>query len=327
MLTRSTVWIFSAALALGSAAMAIPGSSPTTMPAATAPLSPIDRAESEAATRPGSNALVKLDFMAVTAKDSVVHKDIAYVADRSDQQKLDVYAPADAHGATTVIYVHGGEWTKGDKSQVAYKPKFFNEQGMVFVSVNYRLSGVAKHPAQVEDIAAAVRYVHDHAADFGADPHKLVLMGHSAGCHLVALIGLDPRILGKVGMQPTDLAAVVSWSGGAFDLAEKVAQGGMYAKYIHINFGNDEQVWHDASPVAHVGDAKTPPILFVSAEHDNTSSIIASKRLTGLVKNAGGSTQWIELPGKTHGTADHDLGAPGDETGKALLEFIFGATH
>ena len=105
-----------------------------------------------------------------------------------------------------------------------------------------QVSGVAKHPAQVDDVAAAVRWARDHVAEFGGDPQKLILMGHSAGCHIVTLTALDPRPLAKFNLKPADLKAVISWSGGAFDLVDKVKQGGMYADYIHLNFGDDERV-------------------------------------------------------------------------------------
>ena len=249
-----------------------------------------------------------------------------YVTNAGPQQTLDIYAPPatrDAKGAPVVIYVHSGEWTKGDKAEVSYKPRFFNEHGIVFVSANYRLSGTAKHPAQVNDVAAAVRWVRDHITAFGGDPHQLVLMGHSAGCHIAAMVGLDPRPLATVGLQPADLKAVVSWSGGAFDLVAKVAQGGMYADYIRLNFGPDEKTWRDASPMAHVGEAKPmPPFLFASAENDKGPSIDANRKMVSLVHDAGGTAEFLLIPGKDHFYMNHEVGMPGDTSGQLLLRFI-----
>ena len=105
-------------------------------------------------------------------------------------------------------------------------------------------------------MAAAVRWVRDHAAESGASPHKIVVMGHSAGCHLAALLALDPRYLAAVGLRPADLCGVVAWSGGAYDLVEKVKAGGTYGPYIRKAFGDSQAAWRDASPVAHVGDAR-----------------------------------------------------------------------
>src|SRR5580704_10634386 len=139
---------------------------------------------------------------AVLADNSVVKTDVAFGDDAL--QRLDVYAPRGVDHAPVVIFVHGGEWTRHDKAEVSYKPKFFNDHGVVFVSTNYRLSPAVAHPAHVSDVASAIRWVHDHAAEFGGDPHKLVVMGHSAGCHLVTLVALDPRYLAKAGLRPTD---------------------------------------------------------------------------------------------------------------------------
>ena len=172
-----------------------------------------------------------------------------------------------------VVFFHRGEWSKGDKSEVSYKPKFLNEHGIVFVAANYRLSPAVTHPAHIQDVAAAVRWVYDHAAEFGGSPKKIVVMGHSAGCHLVTLLALDPRYLAGVGLRPSDLCGVVAWSGGAYDLVAKVKAGGSYAAYIRQAFGNSEAAWRDASPVAHVGDARTmPPFLFASVERGSAAT-------------------------------------------------------
>src|SRR5262245_19694815 len=173
---------------------------------------------------------------AVPAKNTVLRADVSYGKD--DKQRLDVYSPNGIKEAPVVVFVHGGEWTRGDKSAVSYKPRFLNENGIVFVSINYRLTPAVTHPAHVSDVAAAVRWVHDHATGFGGDPKKIVLMGHSAGCHLVTLVTLDPRYLAGVQLRPTDLRGVVAWSGGAYDLVAKVKAGGSYAGHIKKAFGD-----------------------------------------------------------------------------------------
>ena len=265
----------------------------------------------------------------IVAVGSVIEWNVKYVERETGPQTLDVYAPPNAKDAPVVIYAHRGEWAKGDKSEVCYKPKFLNEHGVIFVSVDYRLSGVAQHPAQVDDVAAAVRWVRDNIAQRGGDPAKILLMGHSAGCHIVTLVGLDPRPLAKVGMKPGDLAGVVSWSGGAFDLPAKVAAGGMYKDYIIKNFGPDEAGWRDASPIAHVGEAKPMPrFLYVSAGEGHADSATLSEKMAELIRAAGGRAEAVTLPGKTHFTADYECGLPDDpgDTGAILLRFLKEAT-
>jgi arylformamidase len=257
----------------------------------------------------------------------VVRADVPYGKD--ELQRLDVYAPRDAKDAPTVVFFHRGEWTKGDKSEASYKPKFLNENGVVFVSANYRLSPAVKHPAHINDVAAAVRWVYDHAAEFGGSNKKIVVMGHSAGCHLVTLLALDPRYLAEVKLRPSDLRGVVTWSGGAYDLVAKVKAGGTYGPYIKAAFGDSEDAWRDASPVAHVGDAKPlPPFLFVSVvDKDKKDSMLAAQNLAGLIRGAGGRATTRTLEGRTHMTVNALLGAPDDTTGVVLLDFVRRATR
>jgi len=261
----------------------------------------------------------------IVAVGSVIRWNIPYVANPSPQQTLDVYAPPEAKDAPVVVYLHRGEWAKGDKSEVCYKPKYLNEHGALFVSIDYRLSGTAPHPAQVDDVAAALRWVREHIAAMGGDPKRIVLMGHSAGCHLATLVGLDPRPLARVGLKPADLWGVVSWSGGAFDLPAKVASGGMYAGYIRKNFGNLEQGWRDASPIAHIDSAPAlPRLLFVSPGEGSDESRLLSATMAERIQKRGGQAAAVVLPGKTHFTSDYELGMPGDpgNTGAILLEFL-----
>jgi acetyl esterase/lipase len=264
------------------------------------------------------------DMTAVLAKDTVVKKDVAFGKD--EKQKLDVYSPKNGKDCPIVIFVHRGEWTTGDKSEVSYKPKFFNENGVVFISTNYRLYPDAKFPAHAEDVALAVRWAVDHAAEFGGDPKKIILMGHSAGCHLVTLVSLDPKYLAAVKLKPSDLRGVVAWSGGAYDLVAKVAEGGSYKQHITNAFGPDEAVWKDASPVTHAKNAaKSPPFLFAAHEKGGTAHKAAEK-LAELIRDGKGKAEVIVLENRTHQTAIHLIGAPEDKTGATILKFLTDAT-
>lgn len=257
---------------------------------------------------------------AVVAKNTVLWTDVSYGKD--EKQRLDVYAPKGVKEAPVVVFVHGGEWTRGDKAAVSYKPKFFNENGIVFVSINYRLTPAVTHPAHVSDVAAAVAWIRDHAAEFGGDPKKIVLMGHSAGCHLVTLVALDSRYLAAVKLRPADLRGVVAWSGGAYDLVEKVKAGGFYADHIKRTFGDSENAQRDASPVSHVKDVKSgPSFLFVSVERGSPSHK-AAERLARMIQDAKGKAVSKLLEGRDHLSANHLVGAPSDTTGALLLDFV-----
>lgn len=261
----------------------------------------------------------------IVAVGSRITWNVPYVENATAQQTLDIYAPETAKDAAVVVYVHRGEWARGDKSEVSYKPKYLNEHGVVLVSVNYRLSDVAPHPAQVNDVAAALRWVHDNIASYGGSPERIVLMGHSAGCHLASMVGLDPRPLAGVGLTRSVLRGVVCWSGGAYDLPAKVAEGGMYQPYIEKNFGTDPRGLEDASPVRHVKEVVPGArFLFVSAGDGNPSSRDLSERMAREITASGGQGESVTLVGKSHFTSDYECGLPEEplETGAVLLQFL-----
>ena len=110
------------------------------------------------------------------------------------KQTLDVYGAADAKHKKrpVVVWIHGGGWTGGDKREMAAKPTAFVEHGYVFVSTNYRLFPGASIATIARDVAKAIRWTHDHAAEFGGDGDKIFVMGHSAGSQL-ACAGLHRR--------------------------------------------------------------------------------------------------------------------------------------
>jgi arylformamidase len=287
-------------------------------PVITSTVKPGSAATTQASTRPSQTPIL--------AEECIAWRGIQYVAGGAEKQKLDVYAPAKGAGMPVVLFVHGGEWARGDKSDISTKPKFFNEHNIVFVATNYRLSATDQHPAQVNDIAAALRWCKDHIGEYGGNPADITLMGHSAGCHLVTLVGLDPRPLATVGMKPKDIRRIISWSGGAFDLVQKVEENGMYAGYVKLNFGTDASTWRDASPINYVQNAKSaPPFLFVSAGEGNPGSQKMSEIMVDKIRAAGGKAQPALLNGKTHFAINHEIGQENDPSNNVLLRFIHDA--
>src|SRR5262245_29876198 len=143
-----------------------------------------------------------LVVLAVTpaARAQDVKRDIPYADPAEKRQVLDVYSPRDAKDLPVVFWIHGGGWQTGDKKDVQLKPQAFNDKGFVFVSTNYRLLPDVDMGTIVRDVAKAVRWVHDHIAGHGGDPHRLFVMGHSAGAQLAALVCTDDRYLKAEGL-------------------------------------------------------------------------------------------------------------------------------
>ncbi|MCP4589541.1 MAG: alpha/beta hydrolase, partial [bacterium] len=119
----------------------------------------------------------------------LVHRDLAYVSDGHERQKLDLYLPSERaeRPAPVIIWVHGGAWRAGSKDRCPAKR--FVRLGYVVTSINYRLSQHAIFPAQIQDCKAAVRWLRAHAKQYNLDPRRFGVWGSSAGGHLVALLG------------------------------------------------------------------------------------------------------------------------------------------
>ena len=129
------------------------------------------------------------------------------------RQRLDVYAPRRSKHRPVVIFFYGGTWSTGKKSDYAFVGAALAERGYVTVIPDYRLYPEVRFPGFVEDGARAVAWVQQHARDFGGDPDCLVLMGHSAGAHLAALLALNPSYLAAAGVRPHSIAGFIGLSG------------------------------------------------------------------------------------------------------------------
>lgn len=265
----------------------------------------------------------------VLAANTVLQADVPYGGPDATLNVLDVYAPKDAKNAPILFFVHGGEWSRGDKHDISTKPKFFNEHGVIFVATNYRLSPKAKHPSQVDDIALAIKWTKGHAKEFGGDPNKIVIMGHSAGCHIVTLTTLWAEPLKKAGLTPSDIKGVIAWSGGMYDLVARANGPGMYPPFIKATFGEDAESQKAGSPMTYTANAKTcPPFLFASVDDEKSqSSREASTEMVKRINAAGGKAETVILIGKSHFTANHEVGAPGDTTGAIILNFLSSVTQ
>ena len=126
------------------------------------------------------------------------------------RQRLDVYRPVDAHKAPVMLFWYGGSWQHGAKDYYGFVGSALARQGFVAVLPDYRLAPDHPFPAFVEDAASAVRWARDHAIEFGGDPARIYISGHSAGGHNALMLALDPRYLQAVGMEPEGIAGVAS---------------------------------------------------------------------------------------------------------------------
>ena len=168
------------------------------------------------------------------------------------QQVMDVYFPAKVHTNQTpaplMMMVHGGAWKTGDKNHAAVvknKLNYWNKRNWIFVSINYRLVPDVTVQQQTQDIAKALIYIQNQASHWHADSKRLVLMGHSAGAHLVSLLTVRPHWL---SLQPQPWRATVALDSAAYDI-EKIMQTG-HARFYDQAFGDQPSNWKSLSPIA-----------------------------------------------------------------------------
>lgn len=242
-----------------------------------------------------------------------VQRDIAYGND--PKQRYDVYLPARMQpGAPILFMVHGGGWRRGDKASpgvVGNKAAHWLNQGFVFVSTNNRLVPEANPMQQAEDVAAAIASVQQHAGQWGADPGKTILMGHSAGAHLVMLVSTKPDLLRKAGAQRP--LGVVSLDSGALDVPALMSQNRVPELYTNA-FGSDPAFWRSVSPLQQL-DRRALPMLLVSSStrHFPTSPCDEANKLAYLAHSVSVPALVLRqaLP---HGEINAQLGLSSDYT-------------
>ncbi len=274
--------------------------------------------------------LIAFAFLTEAQAQEVKH-DIPYASPAQERQVLDVYAPAHAKNLPVVFWIHGGGWQTGDKSSVQIKPQAFMDKGFVFVSTNYRLLPSVDMGTIVRDVATSIRWVHDHIAEYGGDPQRLLVMGHSAGAQLAALVCTDDRYLKAEGLSLAIIKACVPVDGDTYDVpaiietaeTRRRVHGQPQPKLGHREkFGNDPAKHRDFSAVTHVAkDKGIPPFLIMHvADHPDTTA--QAQRLASVLKGAGVTVRVFGAQETNHTKINTALGLPDDPGTKALFEFV-----
>lgn len=242
-------------------------------------------------------------------------------------QSLDLY-PVANRNAPLVVFIHGGGWRIGDKQNGAAgqeKATFFNAQGYAYASVNYRLSPDVKHPAHVEDVAAALAWLHDNAAAQGFDPNRIFIMGHSAGAHLAALVAVDPRWLARHGKPLSIVKGVILLDGAGYDVTRQapavIARGGFLGEMYSGAFGSNPAGWRDASPTLQIerGRAIAPFLIVHASRPDSTSQ---SRALAARLREVGVDARLYEARGYTHAQVNRRIGEQGEAVTREIMTAI-----
>ena len=264
------------------------------------------------------------------ARAQVVTRDIRYATPHA-RQVLDVHAPAGARHLPVVFWIHGGGWQAGDKNMVALKPKAFMDAGFVFVSINHRLLPTVEMGVITSDVASALGWVHKNIATHGGDPSRLLVMGHSSGGQLAALMCVDDRFAKANGYALTSIKGCVPVDADTFDIPAIIEMAETRARVHHLpmptfghrqKFGNDPAKHRDFSAVTHVAkDKGIPPFLIIHiAENPDTGA--QARRMAAVLQAAGISARVVTGRETTHARVNDELGKGEDPVTRELFTFV-----
>jgi acetyl esterase/lipase len=267
----------------------------------------------------------------------------------ADFSSLDVYSDGRREGSPVLVFVHGGGWVSGNKSNVQRSPLFlrhYAERGVVVVSVGLRLVKGAgtkdlSFREQATDIAAALKWVHDNIRDHKGDPRRVFLMGYSAGAHLVALVGSDPSYLQAHGLEPSFLRGVISLDVNAYDIPQAIMDApslGVPISPANLRrvFTSDLAMQKAASPALHVTPGRKYPAMLIcyigvfdtspEGVFNQTLTKVQSEKMVNVLRDAGARAEIFGDLAQSHRGIMRDFGKSGDPLTAAVDRFMFGPT-
>lgn len=240
---------------------------------------------------------------------------IAYGSDAL--QKLDVYLPksraqksSNQTLAPILLVVHGGAWSIGDKAHqglIQHKADYWNKQGWVVISLNYRLVPSVTVQQQTQDIADALNFVQKNASNWQADPQKIMIMGHSAGAHLVTLLSTRPKWISNF---PQPWKATIALDSAAYDV--EAIMSNQHAQFYDHVFGSSLEDWRLVSPKVQLRHP-LPAFLAVCSTIRPDQPCVQAHSFIQQAKDLGTSTAYLPLP-LSHAEINRNLGQNNDYT-------------
>lgn len=238
-----------------------------------------------------------------TVTSAKVDATLSYGA--ADKQRVDLFHPASGgKGQPLILFIHGGGWAMGSHKAVAEKPAWASRMGFWFGSVGYRYLPEAPVEMQASDVGAAIRKAQTEAGKYGYDPDRIILMGHSAGAHLAALVATDPAYAGTAFGA---IKAVIPIDGAGYHVPSQMAAGrGPLMRLYGDAFGADPARQLALSPVTHAGHGDAPRWLIIHVA-DRAASARQAALLAAPLRSGGIAVEIKPIPG-THMTANRDFG-------------------
>ena len=262
--------------------------------------------------------LILIFSISVKAQNMAIVRDIDFVPSiqyDNNKDKLDIYAPKEARKAPVLLFYHGGGLVEGDKNEMEFAAGRFVSEGIVVVFANYRLSPGVTHPAHMEDAAQAFAWVKENISEYGGNPNKVFISGHSAGGYLAVLLGMDDRYMTPYNFQLKDVSGVIGVS--PYLYVEETAR--VRDKSI---WGTDTTVWKSASVSPYISNKK-PPMLLLYADGDDDWRKRHNETLAKALRKEGNSNvQVYEVTNRDHGSLWGKINEKGDRVSTLMVSFI-----
>lgn len=224
-----------------------------------------------------------------------IHRDVLFASPHGHELRMDLYVPHSAKPAPVVIWIFGGSWKFGSKG-FHVNVRDLTRSGIAVASIQYRLSGTAVYPAQLDDCRAAVQWLRDNGSRYRIDPQRIGISGESAGGHLAALVGTvegSPRIRAVCALYPpTDLVTL----GRIFAYPKKPSS---IEKLLGGPIEQKLALGAEASPVNQVS-ASSPPFLIIHGADDKLVPLEQSQELQRRLARAHVEARLVVVPDKGH---------------------------
>ena len=268
-----------------------------------------------------AEAAERIEGAGIEVRRDVVYAELPGV-DR-ERQTLDLYLPGTADGPKArrpiVLYVHGGGWMAGSKAQAFLQPLALVPEGFVYASANYRLRPDATVAEMAQSVASAAAWLARHADEFGGDPHTLFLVGHSAGAHLVSLLGTNGTFLQDAGVHPATVRGVVSLDTAVYDLPKLLRET---EAGLHERVFGEEQSAEAVSPWHHVEYGAPHPAFLIFYSEGRPAAATQTIPFAARLNDAGHVATVVEAVGRDHGELNNMLGTEEDHPTAQIVEFL-----
>ncbi|MDI3356112.1 alpha/beta hydrolase [Pseudomonas sp. UYIF39] len=244
-----------------------------------------------------------LKLLNALTPDATFDKTVGIAYGPDPRQKLDVYVPSPPmKNAPVVVFFYGGSWNSGSRSDYAFVGEALASRGIVAVLADYRLYPQVRYPLFLEDGARAVAWTHEHIRQYSGNPQRLYLMGHSSGAYNVAMLALDPGLLGAVGLSPHNLSGWIGLAGPYDFLPVKNPQ-------VRPVF-----FWPDSpprsQPINHVSRGAPPALLIAASDDELVNPARNTGGLARKLREAGVPVQDLYFSRTSHATLVATLSRP-----------------